>query len=451
MSVLGIKKSSKLSYLIMLSAYSSIFLFGGVYNFSNLYADLAYSMVFAASTVAYIVSKDDKKLKNYLPILFVILTLIKPSGCTAVFSLLLLMMLDYLFNESEGNIIHKLVTFIKKYWILILLVIFSFIGWNAYVRIFSPKIYNYYSSVIRSKALDYALSSKLNFNFIISFIGKLFSSFDDKIINTGFGLTLYQFIFIITIIITYISYKTKKVKKTFKIALPIIVTYLIFFALTALSIFIKFAYFEAERLASFGRYLNCINVVSLMVIVFLLYKNKAEFRSGASKIILITILIIPILTAPFKQLTYFVSDLSDRKDTLRVSQERLGSFEIVNNNTPKNSKVYVIDQKDINGIMAMWYARYYAFPRKINARASAISWKILTESNKDDMQGWGLTYKTLKDELYKYKFDYLYLYSSTNEFYEETKEYYDDYETAKKSKLFKIKFDGKKLHLIAVK
>ena len=129
---------------------------------------------------------------------------------------------------------------------------------------------------------------------------------------------------------------------------------------------------------------------------------------------------------------------------------RMDHLAIINKYTKDDSKVFVIDQTDSDGIMAMWYARYYSFPRKINAASNAITWKILTKSNTDDLQDWGLNAQTFKEELYKYGFDYVFLYSSTDEYFEVTKDYYDNFEKAKKSTLFSVAFDGDRLNLIPI-
>ena len=111
---------------------------------------------------------------------------------------------------------------------------------------------------------------------------------------------------------------------------------------------------------------------------------------------------------------------------------------------PKESMVYVVDQNDEEGIMAMWHVRYYAFPIQTNASSASISWKIKTKENKDDLSNWGLTKKRWINELKKYNFEYVYLFSSNDEFYDVTKDLYSNYELAKNSSLFKIeKKDGK--------
>lgn len=113
--------------------------------------------------------------------------------------------------------------------------------------------------------------------------------------------------------------------------------------------------------------------------------------------------------------------------------------------------VYVIDQKDGDGIMAMWYARYYGFPRKINASSASINWKIKTTKNVDDLKDWGFTAKQWIKNINDYGFEYVYLYSSDDEFFKETEFLYDDITLAKKSTLFRVKTVNKETKLIPIK
>jgi D-3-phosphoglycerate dehydrogenase len=76
-------------------------------------------------------------------------------------------------------------------------------------------------------------------------------------------------------------------------------------------------------------------------------------------------------------------------------------FKIVNENTEENSMVYVLNQKDTDSIMPMWYSRYYVFPRKVNASSSAITWKIRTDKNVKDLGELGLTAEGLSKNLYE--------------------------------------------------
>ena len=145
-----------------------------------------------------------------------------------------------------------------------------------------------------------------------------------------------------------------------------------------------------------------------------------------------------IFNISFYNITFFLSDYSKRIETRGISHDHQEKLKVVNENTPEDSQIYVLDQQDKDGIMAMWYTRYYCFPRKINAYQTSINWKIRTENNVDDLGDWGLTAQQLEDDLYNYNFDYLYLYTSDDQMYEQMKYMFEDYEMAKECSLFKI-------------
>ena len=142
------------------------------------------------------------------------------------------------------------------------------------------------------------------------------------------------------------------------------------------------SYYEASQLASFGRYLDWVHLGLLIFIIAYLSKNSFHKSKNINLVILIGYLFL-IINIPFSQITYFITDYSVRKQTEIGKDEFVEKFQILNEKTPKTSKIFIIDQKDKDGIMAMWYARYYAYPRTINASSSAIVWKIKTEKNKD--------------------------------------------------------------------
>ena len=109
-------------------------------------------------------------------------------------------------------------------------------------------------------------------------------------------------------------------------------------------------------------------------------------------------------------------------------------FNVVLNNTNKHSKIYIIDQEDKSGYLPMCKAQYYLYPRITNANGQ-INWKIQT---KTDNSSWMLSAKTLEQTLIKNKFDYLFLYSSTNEFFDEISYMIKNKGNIKKYSLFKI-------------
>ena len=165
----------------------------------------------------------------------------------------------------------------------------------------------------------------------------------------------------------------------------------------------------------------------------------------------VIICLIIISLVGFTNVTFFVTDIKDRRETQHVSQARQDTFNDINAKTEENSKVFVINQEDNDTIMPLWYARYYCYPRIINVHPFAITWKIKTESNEWDLKDWGLTKKTFEQHLIDQNFDYVFFYSSTEELENELNDMVDDRNVFKKYKLFKIKNNNNYLKLIPVK
>ena len=176
-----------------------------------------------------------------------------------------------------------------------------------------------------------------------------------------------------------------------------------------------------------------------------------RIKDNKSNVLKMFILGYIVLSIPFSSLSSFaISPI--KSESYNAYVERSEKVKFLNDNTSLDSLIYVIDQKDVDGIMAMWYTRYYAFPRKNNASSSSIGWKIKTQANEDDLRDWGLTADKWEEDLKRYRFDYVFLYSVDDLFFEKTKYMYDDYESAKDAILFKIEYDeNENVKLIAIK
>lgn len=442
MSTASYVNNKKYLFLTILTTYLSCFIFGGVYGFDTLYADLAFSAVFGTTFISYLKTKENNnKYYDYiLALLAIILTLIKPSGCTASFALLFYIMLDFIFNNGHKSIFNKIIEFIKKYYKLILVVLLSFVIWQGYVKVIDKINVDYYNADVRPWTLKSDLSKKMNFEFINNFKDKIVETFDDTLIYGIINVSLYEFI-IISTLFWFAIFKLKgKDSKQSKKTISFISTYLVFLILTALSIFVSFSYYEASIIASFGRYLNCIHVGGLFIIIYLIFSN---IECKYMNVLAIILFLFLCLSVSFEKSFYFIIDYKDRQKTQEFCQGLTNRFQYVINNTNDDSKIFVLDQQDETGIMAMWYARYYLFPRKVNASSDAITWKVKTDKNEYDLQNWGLNKKTFVDHLKKYKFEYIYFYSNRDDLLEILDEYYVDFSNEKDMSLFKIDFNNK--------
>ena len=427
------------------------YIFGGVYTYTTLYVDFAITVIFSSLIIVYFVSKDQEiNLNKLLCLLLIIITLSKTNGFVIAFIFILLVLISELLNSRNNSIkkfINNIFLFIRKNIYLIIVVLLSFILWKVYLLIMSKITNDYYGFELLPVGLRGDLKYKLNYNFIMDFIRNIYYSFDKHYIGGLINLTLYQYLLLSFGMMYLMFYKlTNSLKKALTSVLPFVISYVVFFFVTVLSMFVAMSLYEASILASFDRYLNWYNVAILIFNIFLVLRlsEKQHF------ILKIVFMLYIVLCIPFTTFFSFIVN-PVRSESYNVSVERAKKVKIINENTPDDSLIYVIDQKDKDGIMAMWYSRYYSFPRKTNATASAINWKIKTKKNKDDLKDWGFTGEKWAKHLKKFKFDYVFLYSKDFEFFENTKFMYDDYINAQKYSLFKVEYVNDSVKLLPIK
>src|SRR5574344_1777688 len=417
------KKNKLIAPIFTIAIYFSCYLFGNVYNYTTLYADYALSAVFATSVVFTLIFKDDnKKMMKYLLLGLSICCIIKPSGIVlAGVFILIKMMEDIVKNKKYNSFKINFKNCLKKWWKLGFVLLFVFISWNVYTKICNRIIYNYYDFRLLPDTLATNLSAKLNSYTIEKTAFNLIKSFSDTIISGVININLYQYFLLMIIAIIFIIYMNNNRKFELKMAIPYIVGYILFFILTFGSMFVMFTKYEAEYLASFGRYLNPFHyAVVILFIVTMLNEFDLKLNTKRNNFMVSLVLIFFIFNISFSDIFYFIGDYgTERKDTYKVSMERKDKVKIVNENTSKDSQVYVLDQRDTDGIMAMWYSRYYMFPRRVNASSTIIGWKIRTDNNADDLKDWGLKGKDLQDQLYNYNFNYLFLYTYDEEMFKQ--------------------------------
>ncbi len=439
------KKNLWVLPLLCITSVISCFLLGGVYSYNSLYADLALSTVFACNLLIYLLYKDDyKNLNKFLFLTLSILILTKPTGIVMagvfIFTMLLIDYLKFnMYNIKPSNFKQILIKLIKKWCKLIVLIFVVYFVWLGYTKFMDFTTKDFYDIKVIPIGLESSLEYKLNSNVIVQISKSLLKSLDETATYSIIKLSFLNFIIGIFLLLFYVFYLNHKgdyklaIKKTF----PYILGYMAFYLLTLLSLFVMFSTYELTKLESFGRYLSTFSYALILFIIA--YISREEFLTSQRNISFTVILyFLIIINIPFSNISYFVSDYKDRVETRNFSYSMQEKFKIVNENIEENSMVYILNQQDIESIMPMWYSRYYIFPRKVNASSTAISWKIRTNKNVDDLGTWGLTAKDLSKSLYYYKFDYLFLYSFDNEMFEEMKFMFDDYDNAKQHTLFKI-------------
>ncbi len=444
------KKNNFLLFLSGVVAYSVCFYFGGVYHYGSLYADLAFASSFAALLICYFYYRD-KGYKNIsLLLLLPVVTLIKPSGCIVIFAFAVLMFTDYLLqnNIKISDIFKGIIGFIKKYFKVILIIAIAYLSWNIYIKVINHLGHEFYDYTVMPWTLTSSMSYKLNTDFILQFFNATFKSFDGTYLYSLVNISYFKFLILLFVSLYFAFYFVSG--KDFAVARKRItslgISYIVFFIATMFSIFAMLSYYEASILASVERYVDAMNVALVYLLIFFVI-SKEFITNKKREIASCLILIVMIFGLNFSQVTAFCTDVKTRLNTKQVRDEHVNKFKMVMKNTDENDNIYVIDQKDKDGIMAMWYARYYLFPRNVNASSGAISWKIKTDKNKDDLKKWGMTASDLEKCLIKYNFNYLYLYSYDDAFFDVTSDFYDDKENAKKYTLFKVLKHGKHVTL----
>lgn len=439
--------------LAVLSIAFCCYLFSNVYQYSSLYADLPIAVIFGSILIIYNISRSEKKsMVLPLGLLLTIITLTKTNGFVIAFTALLIFFVSEILNNKAfklKNIVDYVIKFIKENFKYILIIIITFLTWKIYLFIMDKITTDYYNFTLLPESLRSDLSLKLNSEFIANFIKKIIESFDDVLVFGTFKFSLYHFIIIMFSLIFGIFYfeNKKNIEQAVKKTVPYLIGYVAFFILTVVSMFLMMTKYEASNLASFGRYINWFH---LGVIIFCL-SYIAKFGNDKKISLNIIPYLFVILMLPFSNTFYYVTNYSNRANSYSIYVERTEKVKNLVQNTEDETLVYVIDQQDKDGIMAMWYTRYYAFPRKTNASSGAITWKIRTDKNADDLQDWGLTAKEWEKHLIDYDFKYVFLYTADDAFFEETKFMYDDYERAKNYELFKVvKHDGE-VKLVPIK
>ena len=438
----------------LLPFYSIVIMFGATlfssgYGYTSLYADYAQAAAIATCLMFYYIYKDeDIKLRNRMLFLSLsIMLMIRPTGIIAAFVFFLIFMLkDYIelcdYKFTFKSFFKKAFKVLKKWLLLGISIVALYMVWNIYLRICSATIPEYYDAHIISDGLKTDISSKLN-SYVIGRTAYYFIKFFDNkemldFTVTQFSLLLVLFAFCMLCLKQKKDSNTKiDLKTNFMKMVPFIVGWVVFLLLNVFAMFVKFPAFEIQTLPGLLRYMDGFNVAIFIMLMALAVSKEFTFNKRNMLFSVISILVI-FSQIKLLNVTYFATDLQSRKASQDVSYQRQDKLALINEHTPEDSKVYIMDQQDTDGIMALWYARYYTLPRKINAYQRAISWKIRTEKNIDDLQDWGLTAMDLSDDLLEYGFDYIFFYTSDDSMFEQMSFMFEDVEDSKNYTLFKI-------------
>ena len=422
---------NKKSFTILVFLVAIVFfplMFNGSITYTLLYVDLLLGVLCGCTIILeHYCSKHNLKKWPVLLILLII-TMLKANGFVFALSLLLLFYLKELsVNKLSFKNIWKTLI---KYILPGILILCFFVLWRLFAS----------SDIVKSIAYDYSLMPdslktdllpKLEPQFILNFYNNVLSSIDETIVYGFISIPLFAYLIVTLYLIYRVDFKESKVKNIFCFLLPYIISYAVFFCLTALSLFVMFSKYEASTLASFGRYLAPINMALMIYVLYRLSDTKEITTIHVLSLALIVLV-------GFSNITYFLTDIKARRETMHISEARQEMFSVINEKTDEDSKIFVINQSDENSIMPLWYARYYVYPRIVNANPYAITWKVKTPSNEWDLQDWGLTKKEFIDHIINYDFDYVFFYSTTEELIDLFSNNVENEKDLKKYKLFKV-------------
>lgn len=443
MPIFSYCKNKKILFNILLIISTVCFplLFDGSINYGLLYVDLLLGVMCGSVLVLQDYIEKNKLSKIPVYILLILIILLKPNGFVFSCCLIFLTWLKNLVNLKKINL--KLVfTSVKKYFVMVLIALGIYGLWYVFANFISDASYGYMFKLVPD-SLKSDILPKLNPKFLLNFINGIINTFDETILYSFINIPLFVFLGITLALIVYLN--KDKDREPLITLIPYLIFYLVFLLLTAVSLFVMFSYYEASILASFTRYLAPINIA---LALFVIYKFSIDLKDEKKAYIFYLIIILLI---GFSNTTFFITDISSRRQTIHIKDSKEQIFSVVNDNTEEDSKIYVLNQTDDDGIMPIWYARFYCYPRIVNASSVAITWKVKTVSNEWDLKDWGLNSKTLSSHLLDYDFDYLFLYSKTEDLYDELEEYFYDIKEAKKSSLFKIIKENDTIKLISIK
>ncbi len=435
MSLFSSIKNKKTYILLFLVSISFYYLFNDVYSMQNLYADFPSAVVFGFGLIVCYFSIIKKKMPTLLLLLpSAVITLMKPQGFALATCLIFLAMLLYSVHDLKWNLKLKIIkkniiAIIKKFWYVILPIVL-YLSWVVFSNKFLVQDV-YISNVTGPSGLSTHFLDSPNMRNLIIFIANAFNYSDNIVFSSIIPLSLSNYFIFIGVSLFLCFYaKHKNIKKSLLYMAPFMIVFICYFILTSLSLLVVMPIEDALNLSSFTRYLGNFNLGIFMFLLWLIFKDFQDSK----KYVLLIITGIILISVPISKTFSFVFDVKTRSEVKGVYYSDIGHFSTVLENTSKSSKIYVLDQEDKSGYLPMCKAQYYLYPRVTNANGQ-INWKIQT---KDQKEKWMLNAKSLEKTLIKNKFDYLFLYSSTDELFNEISYMAEDKDNIEKYKLFKI-------------
>ncbi len=422
MSIFSFVKDKKTIPLLLVLLFCLPALFGGVFGYDTLYADYPSSAVFTFGLIySYAIVKKENNFVHRLMLLLiaVIITLIKPQGFVLATTLLVIDGMIHCVEDyhwKKKTIWKNIWAVIKRYWIYALIPLFMYVMWVKISGTFFV-VERFSSPEITPSTLSGTFISEINIYYLLQFCLHVFKFMDTTLLNVA-NISSFNYL-LLTLLAIYGYYwiKEGKFQKAMLKTLPFFCGILCFYFLTTLSMVVMMNTSDALDLVSFSRYLNNFNV-GFLAFLFWLLGVKLYQTKKVPYIAFALVTLVIFIGVPMTQSFSFFADMGSRLAQKQEIEERQQKFEIALKYTEENSRIYVIDQQDKEGYQPMCYSLYYLFPRYTNVNGS-INWKIQTSSNREEIKDWALDANHFRTLLGENHFNYVLLYSSTYEFFDE--------------------------------
>ncbi len=445
MSIFIAIKDKKLYFCVFFLMLSFPHLFGGVFGYNNLYADFPSSVVFGFGMI-YLYDSIKRKHSNqfkdrlWLYVMAIVITLIKPQGFVLATTLLVVdasvhAIEDY--SWKKGCIKNNIWKIFKKYFLPLLLPLLLYLVWTRCSSLLF-KVETFSSPDVAPNTMIGSFISEINLYLLLQFLLHVFKFLDQALFVLVTEFSTFDFLMVsFILLVLYYWIQTKKIGQAFIKIIPFALGTLCFYGLTTLSMIVMMNTTDALDLVSFGRYINNFNVGFIMFLIWFLVVDLYHTKKLKWSYIVVPTVII-FISVPMTSSFSFFADMGGRFSLRDEAQKRMDKFSVVTDNVEEDERVYIIDQQDKDGYLPMCYSLYYLYPRYTNVNGS-INWKIQTESNREEIESWALSAEDLRRLLKENHFDYLFLYSSTEEFFDEIEYMVDgDTKNVEKYTLFEI-------------
>ena len=409
--------------LIIISVYLIILLFDGHNIINSIYIDYTMAIVTAYLLGIIVFEKDllNKFTLINLSIGLSFLLLIKQMSIP-LYLMILFMFIVSIIIKKEKSITKESIPKIVK--VILLLVVIPFLtlkSWNSYVdklnvekqfELKDLKITELKDIVSGNKGEKYQQEASTNY----------LNAIKKENITTSYLKINYIQWLIITIVLLYILWSQNKEyfhkHQILLIMATLTLGYIGYFLVMLIMYVFSFGPYEGPNLASFDRYMSTYVLISILLTFMIFINIYVNNKNSLSKLIILTILLI-LIQSPFSINKCFPKIIKPKNNGF------IEMAKIINKNTKKNSKIYIIAQNSSGDYQ--FYIKYYLDDKTTNLEYFDLP--ILENNNCEEYFN-----TNVKD--YMYKYDYLYLAKIDESFKEKYNFIFDN--NIKEGNLYKI-------------